>query len=771
MRRFPHLLSPVLLFVFLLKFFSFQNAWAVTISSVNPSPARVGEAVTIRGTFSGQAESARVNFGDGTQSSCITSTPFSTTHAYRRPGTYTITITEYASSDCTVPIASVATSITIYDLIINWVELKFTDGRGETTVERNKELKLLATIRYSGAGVLRGRWEVDNVPISIFNQTLITGKNGGSITLESPLLPTFDVGSHEAKLVITYPTPSFTLPTLRYFVFPEGSKPPPKPSSMGPLIASASNTVPSPTWETSKGAKGTLIYENDIKKSPKTLRPYDPREKELLGQLDLTFEGKKGGDTFKFEASPRYYNKDDKGEGRDHLWNLPKLYFLFSHDGEKLDTSFELGDLSIDESPYTASGLIRRGLGAGVALFDRLKVRGYSVRTTETVAISDGLGIGERDFRLDGGSLSVDLLKEGLLTIKTVYLNGRLGDQTFFTTATGEPPVKGETLGFILGSSLPEKGLKGEMEFTRSDFDSNTTDTVASKKDEAKRIGLSFTHGGLNLGGNVFRIGRDFRSIGSLGSPWDQEGYTLTGGYTKGPASLNLSFTDSKDNVEKEPDRSRIETRTGTAGLSYSIIEWATLGLNYSRALQDSTYNPSGTIPVENTTDTYGASLGLSSKGNSITIGGSLSHFNDESELNLDNRRGEVRIEGLYQREGFFSLRPRLEFTRSKDLSTLVRTDGRLAALESSIIIIQETLTLDLRGTAAFNKATDNSVKDRTYNLFTRLALNIGRLVPWIGRQVLSLKFDYKGIDDDVNPANDRVEKLIFLAFEGSLSI
>ena len=752
--------------------FCIKGAWAATIA-ITPGSARVGEAVTIQGSFSAAAQSARIDFGDGSQSSCFTSTPFSTTHQYRSAGNYTVTVTEYRAGavPCVAALASINASVSIYDLLIDRVELTFPDGRGEASVEKDEELKLLATIRYSGTGVLRGRWEVDGVPVGVFNQPLITGMNGGSITVESPPLPTFDVGSHDVRLVITYPAPSFDLPILRYFVFPQGAEPPPPSSSTKgyPLVASVSGSVPPPSWQISKNGRFSILYEDDIDRSPNTLRPYGANDRQEWAQFDFTMEAKRDRDTFRFEVSPRYFNMDEKGDGRDHLWNLPKLYMSYSHEGWKWNSILEAGDLSIDESPYTATALNRRGIRAGMDLSDRVRFTAYSVRATDTVAVSDGLGIGEVNFRLNGGSLSLDILKDGLLTLKTIYIAGRLGDQEFFNTSTGEPPVKGDSKGLVLVSSYPDKGIRGEIELARSDFDSDTTDTEPSKKDEAKRFSISFSRGSMNIGGEVFRIGRDFRSIGSLGSPWDQAGYSLTGGISREPFSLTVSFADSHDNVEKDTDRSRIATRTGRADLSYTPLQWAAFGLSYSRTLQDSSLDPLDSIPVDNITNTYGASINLSSERKSISISGSLSRFNDRGDFNLDWHSYDLAIMGSYEKEGLLSLNPSFQFARYRDLYSDVRTDNSLFTLEGSLDIIPDVLTLDIRGTAVFNKATDDSMNDRTYNISSRLAFNIGHFIHRAGSQFLSLKYDYTGMDDDVTPSNDKVEKVIFIAFEGGI--
>jgi len=98
------------------------------------------------------------------------------------------------------------------------VELLFDNGRGEATVPLNGRVGVKAQIKYSGNGILQGKWVVDGRVIQDVNRTLVYGTDIVVTPDEVPPLPTFEPGRHTVTFQVTSPTPSFTIPTLAYFV-------------------------------------------------------------------------------------------------------------------------------------------------------------------------------------------------------------------------------------------------------------------------------------------------------------------------------------------------------------------------------------------------------------------------------------------------------------------------------------------------------------------------------------------------------------------------
>ena len=103
---------------------------------------------------------------------------------------------------------------------INRIALYFENRRPDITVQRNEPVKVFVDIKYTGSGLLQGHWEVDGRILSYVNQHLISGN---TLTLQAPatpLVPTFDPGTHVVKFVITNPVKTVPMPAILYFVAP-----------------------------------------------------------------------------------------------------------------------------------------------------------------------------------------------------------------------------------------------------------------------------------------------------------------------------------------------------------------------------------------------------------------------------------------------------------------------------------------------------------------------------------------------------------------------
>ena len=111
------------------------------------------------------------------------------------------------------------------DFKITRIQLYFENQSAQTTVKRNEPLrKIYADLKFTGSGLLRGYWEVDGRILFNEFRHLVYGTD---ITLTIPdtmTLPTFDVGTHVVRFVITEPSESLPIPEAIYFVTSEEFK-------------------------------------------------------------------------------------------------------------------------------------------------------------------------------------------------------------------------------------------------------------------------------------------------------------------------------------------------------------------------------------------------------------------------------------------------------------------------------------------------------------------------------------------------------------------
>ena len=113
------------------------------------------------------------------------------------------------------------TSPSAAQLNITSIRLYFENKRAEITVKRKQPgLKTFADINFTGKGLFKGYWQVDDRIISYVNKNLIYGKSLTIATPDMPSLPTFSEGTHVVKFIIQNPVMDIEFPKALYYVTP-----------------------------------------------------------------------------------------------------------------------------------------------------------------------------------------------------------------------------------------------------------------------------------------------------------------------------------------------------------------------------------------------------------------------------------------------------------------------------------------------------------------------------------------------------------------------
>ncbi len=219
-----------------------QTTKSVTWNLVEPSTPTIPPIYTsTSGTFYEHPLNQTINLGSITKSVAVTlsynnvtfrydgseservTVPISVLKRAEQNGLKTIYFVRTFGS-LTQPQGSVSirlTSPASGELKITRMRLYFENKRGEITVNRNeKGLKSFADISYTGKGLLKGYWEVDNRIISYVNKHLVYGRKLTIETPDTPDLPTFSEGTHTVKFIIQSPDQGSTMPKAIYYVRP-----------------------------------------------------------------------------------------------------------------------------------------------------------------------------------------------------------------------------------------------------------------------------------------------------------------------------------------------------------------------------------------------------------------------------------------------------------------------------------------------------------------------------------------------------------------------
>lgn len=204
----------------------FAQVAVVTSITVTPTTALVRSPVTIRVNGSGTVVAGcllTVTFGDGSFRNFGpgTTLPLTTVHSYTVAGDAEPSAT-VAGGPCAFTAASTSISIRTAPTApfsLRRVEVRFENGRGEVTVARDQRgLKAFADILFNGTGLLTAAWEVDGRTLAIIHEYLTFGSRKVFVSPEVPPLPTFEPGLHTVTFRVISPPPSFTIPSINYYV-------------------------------------------------------------------------------------------------------------------------------------------------------------------------------------------------------------------------------------------------------------------------------------------------------------------------------------------------------------------------------------------------------------------------------------------------------------------------------------------------------------------------------------------------------------------------
>jgi hypothetical protein len=289
------------------------------------------------------------------------------------------------------------------------------------------------------------------------------------------------------------------------------------------------NTVTTPSWN----FESNLASESKIK----------IKEWEFITKSNFRY----------FDQNMAVTPPPDKG------FSLANYLFQAKYDSSKINFLAETGDVTIDETPYTVTGLARRG---GNLVFEskvlNLKLRTFDVKSEQLFGFVGGPGLGTtpKD-HIMGASADWGIVSDKL-RFRTIYVRGgEQGDSIGVSTTTTTPIVtpeeplpygnssttnqrKGDVLGFLLTSDFFDKKLVTEAELDFSRFDADTSDEFRAKRDKAYRLKAGGTIKDYTYEALYEYIGRDYEVIGNQGLLKDKEGYTLKG---EGPFLRSICST------------------------------------------------------------------------------------------------------------------------------------------------------------------------------------------------------------------------------------
>ncbi len=519
----------------------------------------------------------------------------------------------------------------------------------------------------------------------------------------------------------------------------------------------------------------------------------------LLSVISETYLGKPGyGDATpyrKVEGNIKSDNKIKKGEWEATLdtniryleqsespqdpqkrgFDVANWTFTGSYNKEQTKMKLSLGDVLVDESPYTVSGLSRKGSVFEVE-YDRYKSRAFILSSEQSFGLKGGIGTrGSRDDRILGTSFGISFFDKKL-ELKGIYING--GDHSTVvpadttTSTTITPPStygtaiapagkRGEVLAFLMTTSLLQDKLKIEAEAAFSNYNPDTSIYgVGSKKDAAYRIKAEGIEGIYNYSASYEYLGRDFGTVGNQGAERDKQRIIYTNGLKFDTQSIILTLLRANDNVRGDYLFGQNINYNGNLAYSYTGIQNMPVSFNYIKDQQRSHNDPN--IRINKDTDTLSGSISYNMGKWTFGFMPAFSYMNDRALSNGDTQTVTYTFTPAYNGESF-TASSNLAFNRTFTKIPHVWTDTYTIGLNLKKDFLDKKLVFDSANTYTSGKTDDGSSNSRTLMLTGTLSYNLKEYFKNALEPTVGLKGSYMKIVDKVNSVNDKEEIRCFL--------
>jgi len=504
--------------------------------------------------------------------------------------------------------------------------------------------------------------------------------------------------------------------------------------------------------------EASLIYEQLLIDHQ---TPVDTPRSKIEGNLKSDSKVKKEAWQFSFNTNLRYLDQNTgvisplKKGLEPANWLLMGAYTQGS-----LSSRVSLGDILVNETPYTLSNLSRRG-GSFQFEYDRYQLNIFSMKSEQVFGFEGGMGFGgDPEDQIQGISGGIKFFDKKL-EWKTVYITGGEPGSSFgISTVPGAQ--KGDVIGVLLTSDFFQNKMKTELEADFSRFDPDTSDEFGRKSDSAYRAKIG---GQLNLysyEAMVEYIGRDYQVISNQTLPKDRQGVSLMNGLALQTQNIQLLLSAYQDNVRGDDLFPRIMNYSGMLDYSLNKFPKFPMGLSYQKSIQDSSREPPDTTPIHLHTDIVTGRIGYNLERWTFNLQTSYSLMDDRTDANNDSAAIIFTFSPSYNLPEL-SFIPSFSYNQSENLLTDVRTDTYTATLDLRSMWLQERISFDLGGTYNVIKASDDSSNSQTLNANVRLAYNIKTFLKDYLTPSIALKGTYNKITDKVNPSLDHEEYTIFL--------
>lgn len=539
-------------------------------------------------------------------------------------------------------------------------------------------------------------------------------------------------------------------------------------AAVKPADATTSTTTP-------PGTSGATV-------SPPTVSAI-PRSK-VEGNLKTDAKVKEQGWDFTLTSNARYFDQDTPATAPlEKGVNVANWLATAGYAQDRFKTKLSLGDVQINETPLTISGLSRKGTVLATE-YDMVNLDLFSAWTGQDFGLDGGVGIGDyRDDYLTGAAGGVKLFNKRL-EAKAVYVTGSERSHNALTTNTStllpQPNTlgtvtttghkRGDAVGLLLASDFFQNRLKTDMEVDMSRFDPDITDEFDQRTDYAYRARAFGVLDWYSYEVLHEYYGRDYGIVGNSGLQKDKRGASIRNGFNFGWQAINLQLARYNDNVRGDEMVPRIVNYQITA--DYALMKFPTvpMGVNYQKVIQDSTREPVGATSVDLQSDTVSGRVNYVVGGFNVGYVPSYSVMNDRTSTGADTWMLMNTLTSAYAAQ-WYSVASALSWNRSAVHPANVRTDTVTGTLDLRTKFLNDRAWFDTSGSYTIIRATDHSADARTLNFTSALGYNLVDYFKGFVEPAVSLKASYLKNLDRVNASGSKDEFILYLLFTANLPV
>jgi hypothetical protein len=424
------------------------------------------------------------------------------------------------------------------------------------------------------------------------------------------------------------------------------------------------------------------------------------------------------------------------------------------------------GDLIVEETPYTLTGLGRRGVSfsgdVGYFAFDLFSVRGDTVYGTRGGLSADG----GTDRHIRGGSGTFRLFSNRV-TLKTVYVDGGEPMDSYNISTTGGGK-QGNVLGFRLTTDFFTGKVKTDFEVDFSEFDPDTSLPGDNARDDhAFRAGINGASGIFTYDALFEYVGRDYEVVGNPYLAKNREGGRVGGAANFSGQTIDFHLSRYNDNVKNDP---LLPVNVNwAANLLYGLNRWPTLPISiaykYGRQTSDDVAGaPAKTL--DSVTHDVSGQIAYNSGFVTTSLSGGYSTTDDRTALNADTTAWNVRLAPSFSWPTLF-LTPSVAYNESE--ISQVRMKTTTLGFDGRAQFFQARVTAEVGGSWVFTQASDDSQDNRSLNGTFRIAYNPRPMLSGYFTPTVAFRGQYDRLTDKITPASDHDHLTLFLTLTAEI--